>query len=223
MELDDSDHVTQLILGRIYLYRRDYARAEAHLTRAEDLNPNDADLLAHLALAWSYLGDPERAQRMGKLAIRLNPLHDAWYYIFLLPGALVQRRFEEVIAMGKRCLERAVKIPAYVAAAHAQLGDLDAAQRYADIYLSLFQRRITYGRPPEPGEPAGWLAQMNAFRRPADLDILLDGLARAGIPATRPATAVGDSTASPRPGGRAAGPAPRGRAARSSSRRRPAR
>src|SRR5262245_45133343 len=43
VELDDADHVTQLILGRIYLYRRDYARAEQHLTRAESLNPNDAD------------------------------------------------------------------------------------------------------------------------------------------------------------------------------------
>jgi tetratricopeptide (TPR) repeat protein len=185
VELDDADHVTQLILGRIYLYRRDYARAEQHLTRAESLNPNDADLLAHLALAWGYLGDPERAQRMAELATRLNPLHDAWYYIFLPPVALVQRRFPDVIAMGTRCLDRATKIPAYVAAAHAQLGNLDEARRYADSYLTLFRRRITYGRPLEPGEPIEWLVRMNAFRRPADIEILLEGLAKAGLSATR--------------------------------------
>lgn len=186
MELDDTDHVTQLILGRIYLYRRDYARAEQHLTRAEALNPNDADLLAHLALGWSYLGDPERAQRMAELATRLNPLHDSWYYIFLLPVALVHGRFADIVAMGLRCLEVATKTPAFVAAAYAHLGEPGEARRYVDSYLVLFRQRITYGRPPEPGEAVDWLRRINAFRRPADLEVLLDGLARAGLSAPAP-------------------------------------
>jgi DNA-binding SARP family transcriptional activator len=181
VELDDGDHVTQLILGRIHLYRRDYAQAEQHLVRAEALNPNDADLLAHLALGWSYLGDPERAQRMAELAVRLNPLHDAWYYIFLLPVALVNRRFEAVVAMGERCLERAVKIPALVAAACAHLDRTQEARRHLDLHLALFRQRITDGRPPEPGEARDWLAAINAFRRPEDMELLLQGLAKAGL------------------------------------------
>jgi DNA-binding SARP family transcriptional activator len=183
VELDDADHVTQLILGRIYLYRRDYARAEQHLTRAESLNPNDADLHAHLALGWSYLGDPERAQAMAKLALRLNPLHDAWYYIFMLPVALVHQRFEDIVAMGLRSPELATKTPAFVAAAYAHLGKPEEARRWVDRYLALFQRRITYGRPPQPGEAVEWLRQINAFQRPVDLQVLLDGLAEAGLTA----------------------------------------
>lgn len=219
VELDDGDHVTQLILGRIYLYRHDHGRAEQHLTRAESLNPNDADLLAHLAMAWSYLGEPARAQQMAELATRLNPLHDSWYYIFLLPVALVQRRFAEVVAMGQRAFDRAVKISAFVAAAQAHLGALDEARRSVEAYLALFKKRITYGRPPAPGEAVDWLIRINAFRRPADLEILLDGLARAGLPARAGAA----SAASPPAAGRAAGPGPGGRAGRSSSRPRPAR
>jgi TolB-like protein len=185
VELDDADHVTQLILGRIYLYRRDYERAEQHLRRAEELNPNDADLLAHLALGWSYLGDSERAQRFADLAVRLNPLHDAWYYIFMLPAPLVRRRFEDTVAIGLRCLDVAVKVPAYVAAAYAHLGEQKDARRYVDGYLDLFRRRITYGRAPEPGEALAWLEKINVFRRAEDLEILLDGLAKAGLSTPR--------------------------------------
>src|SRR3546814_17427048 len=49
--LDESDSATQFILGRILLYRREFERAERRLVRAEELNPNDADILATLALS----------------------------------------------------------------------------------------------------------------------------------------------------------------------------
>jgi TolB-like protein/two-component SAPR family response regulator len=187
VELDDTDHVTQHILGRIYLYRRDYALAEQHVTRAVTLNPNDADLLVQSALAWCFLGDPERAQHLAELATRLNPLYDSWYFSFMLPVALVRERFQDVIAMGLRCLDT-VETPAFVAAAYAHLGKLDEARRYVDNYLAAFQRRITYGRPPKPGEAVDWLRQTHAFRRPADLNVLLDGVTKAGLSAqaTRP-------------------------------------
>ncbi len=186
VELDDTDHVTHLILGRIHLYRRDYALAERHLTRAEALNPNDADMLVQLALAWSYLGESERAQRLADLAMRLNPLHDNWYYMFMLPASIVRRRFRDVVAMGLRCLDEATDTPAYVAAAYAHLGELDEARRHVEGYLGYFQRRITYGRPPRPGEALDWLKLVNPYRRPTDLDLLLDGVTKAGLSAPVP-------------------------------------
>ena len=186
VELDDADHVTHIILGRIYLYRGDYALAEQHLTRAEALNPNDADMLVQLALAWSYLGEPDRAQRLAELAMRLNPLHDSWYYMFMLPAAMIHRRYRDVVAMGLRCLDGATDTPAYVAAAYAHLGELDEARRHLEGYLRYFQQRITYGRPPRPGEALDWLKLVNPYRRPADLDLLLDGVTKAGLSAPVP-------------------------------------
>ena len=190
VELDDSDHVTRLILGRIYLYRRDYARAEQELSRAEALNPNDADLLAHLALGWAYLGEAERARNLAERAVRLNPLHEGWYYTFMLPAALAQRRFRDTIAIGERCLDLAVKVHAYVAAAHAHLGELDLARRHVAGYLALFRQRITHGEPPRDAEAIAWLELVNAFRRPEDLEILIDGLAKAGLSRAEEPTAA---------------------------------
>jgi TolB-like protein len=181
VELDDGDHVTHFILGRIYLYRRDFAPAEQHLARAEALNPNDADMLAQLALAWAYIGEADRAQRLAELALRLNPLHDTWYYMFMLPAAMIQRRFRDVIAMGLRCIDDATDTPAYVAAAYAHLGELEDARRILDVHLSYFRRRITYGRAPRPGEALDWLKLVNPFQQLAHLDLLVEGVTKAGL------------------------------------------
>jgi TolB-like protein len=181
VEIDDSDHVTHFILGRIYLYRRDFAPAEQHLVRAEALNPNDADMLVQLALAWAYLGEADRAQRLAELALRLNPLHDTWYFMFMLPAAMIQQRYRDVIAMGLRCLDEATDTPAYVAAAYAHLGEMEEARRVLDIHLGYFRRRITYGRPPRPGEAHDWLKLVNPYRQQAHLDLLIEGVTKAGL------------------------------------------
>ena len=76
----------------------------------------------------------------------------------------------------------ATDTPAYVAASYAHLGQLDEARRHAEGYLGTFQKRITFGRPPRPGEAVAWLREINAFRRPEDLELLLQGIERAGLP-----------------------------------------
>ena len=72
--MDDGDHITHFVLGRILLYRRDFEPAERHLARAETLNPNDADMQIQLALSDACLGDAERGIARVPLAMRLNPL-----------------------------------------------------------------------------------------------------------------------------------------------------
>ena len=47
--LDDHDHQAHCILAMTQLYRRDYAGAQRRLLYALELNPNDADVLAHAA------------------------------------------------------------------------------------------------------------------------------------------------------------------------------
>ena len=63
--LDEHDHVTHCILGRILVCRREFERAAEHLARALALNPNDPDVLAHLALGRAYLGEPELGLELG--------------------------------------------------------------------------------------------------------------------------------------------------------------
>ena len=51
VELDERDHRAHCVLGVAKLYGRDYEGARRQLLRALELNPNDADVLAHAAAA----------------------------------------------------------------------------------------------------------------------------------------------------------------------------
>ncbi len=55
--------MTQLILGRIHLDRREFDAGERRLEIALELNQSDADALAQVALGMTYLGRPAEAQR----------------------------------------------------------------------------------------------------------------------------------------------------------------
>jgi tetratricopeptide (TPR) repeat protein len=92
---DPHDPVTQCILGRILLYRREFERAAEHLARAHALNPNEPDVLAHLSLGHAYLGEPERGLALGETALRLNPSPPDWYLPCVAANHLVARRPRE--------------------------------------------------------------------------------------------------------------------------------
>lgn len=179
--LDDGDHMTHFVLGRILLYRRDFERAERHLARAEALNPNDADMLIQLALSDACLGDPERGIARVPLALRLNPFHEDWYFVFAAGAYLLARRLDETIRFALRAPQAATDMHACLACAYALQGQAREADRHREAFLGLFQRRITLGRPPAPDEPVRWLMHITPLRRPEDQQFFLEGLARAGF------------------------------------------
>lgn len=182
-DLDDRDALVQLVLGRILLYRRQFDEAARHVDRAIDLNPNDADVLAHAAMCRAYLGDAESGAALATKAARLNPHHPAWYaYCAALPLFLL-RRYAEAVTLLATARRATVDVPAYLAAAHALMGDAERAAAALAMFLSDFVEKITFGRPPEPGEPLRWLLHVNPFRRPEDADHLARGLALAGLAA----------------------------------------
>lgn len=182
LALDDDDHMTHFVLGRILLYRREYERAIRHLDRAEALNPNDADMLAQLALSDALLGEPLRGMDRARLAMRLNPYHDDWYFLFAAAAAMFSRHLEEAITLGLKAPHVATDAHAWVGAAYAHLDNPHEAQRHLAAFHQVFRRKITYGREPAADEPARWIAHVNPLRRPGDLAFLLDGLAKAGLP-----------------------------------------
>lgn len=179
--LDETDHVTHFVLGRVLLYRREFARAERHLDRAEALNPNDADMLAQLAIADAYLGRPERGAERIELALRLNPYHDDWYFAYAVYPNFVARRLETAIAFGLKAPHVATDVTAYLAAASAYLGQMEAARRHLASFREMFRRNIMQGREPTAEAPMRWLLHVNPFSRIEDARFWADGLARAGL------------------------------------------
>jgi TolB-like protein/Tfp pilus assembly protein PilF len=195
--LDDRDALVQLVLGRVLLYRRRFDEAAGHVDRAIALNPNDADVLAHAALCQAYLGQPEAGATLAAKAARLNPRHPDWYLACAAVPLFLLGRYADVAALVARAPRGTVDLPAYLAASYALVGDAARATPALEMFLSDFVEKITFGRPPEPGEPLRWLHHFNPVRRPEDAQHVARGLRLAGLapdPDERPARAIAPPT-----------------------------
>lgn len=181
VRMDDRDPITHFILGRILLYRRQFDKADRHLQRAELLNPNDADILAQLAVSDMFLGHAERGAERACLAMRLNPFHDDWYFAFAAGPLLFSGRIETAIEYGLKAPDIATDAHAYLAAAFAHLGNLEEAAHHLTLFHEAYRRNIAAGPAIAPDETARWLMHVNPFRRDVDAQYFLAGLARAGL------------------------------------------
>ena len=184
-QLDRNDSVAHLVLGRVYLFRREFEKAKEHMDRAFELNPNDADHLVQIASCYAFLGEQDAAGELFERALSLNPYCDPWYFAYGGFIQIMQRNYDEGIAIGLKAPLTLVWIdlPAFIAIAHAYRGDSDEAAVYTKIFLQAFEEKITRGRPPEPGEAHEWLVEVNPFRRPEDTEFFVEGLRRAGFDA----------------------------------------
>lgn len=181
-ELDETDHVVQAVLGRIQVYRRNFGQGRRHLERMLALSPNDADTLMQTAIYFGFLGETERSVEMVEKAFRLNPLHDAWYYVYAAITYFLAGDLERFVECGEKSpSHQMVDQSAFMAAAYAHLGRVDEARAQVAQFLEVFREKITYGREPAPDEPVSFLLHVNPFTRKDDSDRLVDGLRMAGL------------------------------------------
>jgi DNA-binding SARP family transcriptional activator len=186
--LDPRDHLAQVVLGRILLYRREFERGAAHLARAHALNSNDPDVLVHLAIGYAFLGDPERGLALAEAARRLHPFHPDWYFAALAANHFVAGHWREAAELLARNPDAYADSRAFLAAAHAHLGDLDRARDHARRFLARFAVAIAPGA--RPADAVAWVLRVNPLRREEDRETLVAGLVRAGLPAPAAAPAL---------------------------------
>ncbi len=169
--LDDTDNVALCILGRIYLYKKEYEKAEHYLRKALKLNPSDADTLIQIASSFSFLGYPKESEKLYLKAIRLNPFNEEWYYSY---GTLIYfelGQFEKALELGlKPPIESVwVDMAAYLSASYFMLGDLEKVKEFWKIYLEQFQIKILHGRQAKPCEAIEWLIEYNPYKGESNL------------------------------------------------------
>jgi class 3 adenylate cyclase/TolB-like protein/tetratricopeptide (TPR) repeat protein len=182
-QLDESDHVVQMILGRILLFRRHFDLAAQHLDRSLALNANDADNLVQIGACMAFLGDPERGERLYLKSLQLNPYRESWYYTYGALSYMIQRRYDTFLetALKGPLTDVWVDLPAYIAAAYGFKGDRDEASRYLKLAREAFTQAIFNGHEPGDEEIASWMRKANPFKRAADFDHILEGLVLAGL------------------------------------------
>ncbi len=194
-QLDRSDAVAHLVLGRVHLFRREFEKAGKHINLAFQLNPNDADQLVQIASCKTFLGEHDAAAQIFDRALALNPHCDPWYYAYGGFITIMRRDFERGIEMALKAPLTSVWIDlsAYLAIAHAYSGNPGEAAVYRKVFEDAYQEKIAPGRPPESGESFQWLIDVSPFAASADHEFYRNGLILAGFAEASPPPELTDS------------------------------
>jgi adenylate cyclase len=132
--LDPSNHTAYLVLGQVCLRRRQASDALAHLRRANELNPNDCNVLRWLAWAEFNVGLASESSQHYKQALQLSP-RDTWRHVSywgLAWAAFVGGAPEEGVAWARTAIaDQPSYYPArtILAACQAECCDREAAQQ----------------------------------------------------------------------------------------------
>jgi tetratricopeptide (TPR) repeat protein len=156
-------------LGFARLYEKRHDESIMAYERAQQLNPNDADILAEMADALTYWGDAPRAVELLKRAIRLNPFHPDWYLWYLGEAYFHLGDYAGAVATLNLMRDRS-EAHRLLAASHALLGQDELARFHAQQVLVVHPNfSIEHWRTVPPDKD------------PAALEIFIEGLRRAGL------------------------------------------
>lgn len=172
LDLDPLESGCHRALGMIWMYRRDYDRAEYHIRRAHELNPNDADRRMSLGNLLAMRGKPEEGLAWMQSAIRLNPIHPTWYNAQLGIVLYSLRRYAEAAQAFRHRPNPGYWTRARLAACCAQLGDTAAAEAQREAIL---RQRPDFSI-------ADFLRTDILLERADDREHLREGLLKAGLP-----------------------------------------
>jgi adenylate cyclase len=174
LSMNDSSEGAHTILGVIYLMQRKYEEALKELELAISLNPNSAIVARNHALILRSIGRYDDAIEMATKAKRLDPLSRDPRYSHELAGAyFFNRDFDRAVVE----YEKALKLnpdfmTSYIGltATYSLLGMDEKAHAAAERLLKL-----------NPNFSLKDLRKSLPYKDPADIDLLIDALQKAGL------------------------------------------
>ncbi len=168
--LDPQNAYARCWLAIAHFFRGESEKFEAEAQLALSLNPNDPETLAYVGHFYAFMGQFERGTELSRRAQQLNPLHAGWYHFSFARLHYDQRDYARTIAdVEKIGLPHFYWVNMLMAAAKGQLGHPDAAQSLARVFEA------------KPGFSA--LVELKKWNTaPADLEHIVEGLRKAGLP-----------------------------------------
>jgi adenylate cyclase len=170
--LDDNDSDVHRILAAVHLAHNDHDKATYHQERAIALNPNDDLIVVQEGEVLTWLGRPEEGVTWIKKAMRLNPYHPERFWNHLGRAYFVARRYAEAVEAFKHITAQDHTHHAFLAAAHAQIGNEAEANAQAGQVLA---------RKPD-FTVKDYLSTVH-YKRQEDFDHHQSSLLKAGLPA----------------------------------------
>lgn len=178
--LDATDSRTHTVLGSARLFRREYDLARFHFDRALALNASDTRALVNMARYEVNVGNPEQAVERVNQACRLNPFGNFNWY--LGQAYYAGRRYEESIHALKSLRNPVAFVRSWLVAGLGQAGKEDEARRAAEDFVTTAETELAGIGVPTPQSWLEFIAVRCPFKHHADLEHLLDGLRKAGLP-----------------------------------------
>ncbi|NOJ39621.1 adenylate/guanylate cyclase domain-containing protein [Bradyrhizobium australiense] len=160
-------------LGYTIIRKRDFDAALAAAERAIALNPTFADY--RLAQVFYSVGEPARAIAIAKMQMRLDPFHPHFAPLIAGVAHYHLREYHDAQHWLSEAIGRAPNHQyghAFLAATYAQLGRLEDAHTEAAEVLRL---NPTYSI-------SGTQKRVSVLKRAEDMEHLVDGLRKAGLP-----------------------------------------
>jgi adenylate cyclase len=173
IELDPNLPEAYAELAYTIIRKRNFDAAAAAADRAIALNPNFVDY--RVAQVFFSVGAPAKAIEVAKAQMRLDPFHPHFAPLMIGVAHYLLKQYDQAQRWLREASGRAPNHQyghAFLAATYAQLGQLEDARAEAAEVLRL-NPKYTIG---------GTQKQVSNFKRAEDMEHLVDGLRKAGLP-----------------------------------------
>jgi len=133
--LEENDPEVHRIWGSISLDERNYERAEKHLLRSIELNPNYAYMVIKAARLYNMTAEPEKALAMLERAKHLDPLLPDYLFENEVASLYLAQRYTDAMAANARLRRQTLRSAVYNAAASVHAADEQTRERAAEGVL----------------------------------------------------------------------------------------
>ena len=166
-----SNHLAYLALAQALFFRKEFPAFRSAAERAIAINPMDGSTGAYIGHLMAFAGDWERGSEVFDRARELNPHHPAWYWALPLYNAYRQGDYRGALTFAPKFSNFANSLTsAMLAALYGQLGEREAAGNALQELLLLAPDFGLIGR-----------EELDKWYPPELVDLLLDGLHKAGL------------------------------------------
>jgi adenylate cyclase len=170
--LDDGESTCHSMLAQVCMSRRSYELALQHMRRAVEINPTNQWNQADMAVVMLYAGQAEEALTWIARARQIDPYFDPpWYWRQAARAYMVLGRHRDALSAFAHIPLRTSRDFAFIAACHAQLGEVENARACVASCLAL-----------RPDFSIRQLMSKEPFKLAADASQLSRALHAAGLP-----------------------------------------
>lgn len=174
LKLDPSYPDTYHLLSAIYLFLKRHDDAKLAISKALELSPNHSLAKASLGMVLTYSGEAEAAIPVIKEAMRLSPIYPDWFLSELARASFQTGRYDDAVEVLERHLRNdpnSGEALILLAASQSAAGRPEKAKAALARFLA-----------PRPAYTLRHYASGEFYKKPEDLNRVLDALRKAGLP-----------------------------------------